>query len=483
MPQLKKLITLSLLPQWSINQPPIGIAYLTSYLRNGGYEVLQRDFSIEMYSRLPKEKKYICESLHHENYLDHDRFFSTFAPDVMPYIDEWASELALCESPILGFTVLSSNRVPTQLLIERIKKLSPEKIIIIGGPHCTRYEGGYAMATFPGVDYVVPDEGEEVLLEMLDVLTSGGGQHEMSQVKGVLFLRHDEVNQPSRLVSTTVNKGIVTFKDERVTDTGERALINDINSLPIPMFDDFNLSLYDEISLPILGSRGCIYKCTFCSETVLWKRFRFRTGRSIFAEFKLQYFLTGVKSYYVVDSLINGSIPELENLCDRLIAAKLPLYWGGKVSIRKEMTRELLQKMRLAGCRNLDYGIESGSPKIIRDMKKGFKLPTASQVLKDSAEVGIDVGIFMMVGFPTESAEDYQLSKDFIRDHKPFLHHVTAGYGFGVQPGSETYIEQEKYGIRWKNGEWFSDEVTPEIVKFRVQDFRSYCQEIGVLVT
>lgn len=431
-----------------------------------------------MYRNLPSEKKYICESLHHENYLDHDRFNSSFAPDVMPFIDEWAEEFANSDSPFLGFTVLSTNKITTLLLVEKIKKISPDKIIILGGPHCTRYEGGYELIASSDVDFVVPDEGEEVLLELLENIRSAGDNKEiLKNIKGLLFKCQDFKNLEPSVSQVKINKSINVLKDDRIIDTGERELIKQINDLPIPYFDGFKLDYYDRLTLPILGSRGCIYKCTFCSETVLWRRFRARTGENIFNEFKYNYEKSGIQSYYIVDSLINGNIKELEKMCDLLIKHDIKVYWGGKASIRKEMTKEILEKMYQAGCRNLDYGIESGSPKVIKDMKKGFEIPTAVRVLKESTDAGIEVGIFMMVGFPSESEEDYNLSKKFITENKTSIHHVTPGYGFGVQPGSDTYINPEKYGIKWNNGQWSSEFVSPEILNFRVQDFRVFCEQ------
>lgn len=482
MSAFKKEISLCFLPQWSINQPPIGIAYLTAYLKKYGFTVHQRDFSIEMYSRLPEDKKYICESMHHENFLNYKRYQETVEPIVHPFLEEWVQELVNSESPFLGFTILSSNVVTSLIVIKKIKKLAPHKIIIAGGPHCTRYEGGFNLIENYPIDYLVPDEGEEVLHELLEALCAGKNNDEIQKIPGILFKNK---NIPDDGVKTQVEviKGISIMKSNRVVDTGNRPLISQINDLPIPVFYDFKLNAYKQLTLPILGSRGCIYRCAFCSETVLWKRYRFRTGQNLFEEFKTQFEKTGSQSYYIVDSLINGNIKELVIMCDLIIESGLKVYWGGKASIRKEMTKEVLDKMYQAGCRNIDYGIESGSPKVLVDMRKGYKLPVATQVLKDSAEAGIQVGVFMMVGFPTEEEIDYQLSKDFLRDHKKWIHHVTPGYGFGVQPGSDTYINQEKYGIRWKDNYWYSDAVNPEILNFRVKDFRTYCTDIGLEVT
>lgn len=479
---MKREISLCFMPQWSINQPPIGIAYLTAYLQKFNFKVHQRDLSIELYSRLPENKKHICESFYHENFLDLERFNKSTAKDVMPYIEEWAKELANSSAPFIGFTILSSNKIPTVLIIKKIKQLAPHKIIIVGGPHCTRYEGGYDLIENEPIDYLVPDEGEEVLHELLEALCAGGSHDKIRTIPGILF-KNLEIPDDGVKTQIEVIKGISISKSNRIVDTGNRPLIEKINELPIPVFHDFKLKSYKHLTLPILGSRGCIFKCAFCSETVLWKRYRFRTGENLFKEFKTQFETTGAQGYYIVDSLINGNIKELEKMCDLIIENDLKVYWGGKASIRKEMTKELLVKMYQAGCRNIDYGIESGSPKVLVDMKKGYKIPTATEVLRYSAEAGIEVGIFMLVGFPTEDETDYQLSKDFLVNHKDWIHHVTPGYGFGIQPGSDTYINQEKYGIVWKDGNWFSKSTNPEIRNFRVHDFRKYCTDIGLTIT
>src|SRR5262249_28003891 len=129
------------------------------------------------------------------------------------------------------------------------------------------------------------------------------------------------------------------------------------------------------------------------------------------------------------------------------------------------------------------YGLESGSPKVVKDMRKGFDLPLASRVLRDSTEAGIDVGVFMLVGFPTESEEDYELSKKYLKEMETWLHHVTPGYGCGIQPGSELFYHQDKYGVYWKDGDWYSEHTTPEIRRRRVEEFRQYCATLDVEVT
>lgn len=474
---LKKEITLSLLPQWNVSQPPIGIAYLSAYLQKFDYKVHLRDFSIEMYHDLPAEKKSMCEGIHQQTYVYDSLYHSTFGPEIAPYLESWAQELARSSSPFLGFSVLKTNRITTAIVAARVKALAPEKIIILGGPQCTRYDGGYSLVLENYADFVVPDEGEEVLHELLECLVTYGFQIErIKKIPGLLFFPAENRVLP-RSESITTVQGMKILKDDRIVDTGERELIKSINDIPFPDFSDFKLTYYKSLTLPILGSRGCVYECSFCSETVLWKRFRYRSAEKIFLEMKVQIAVNRSNVFFIVDSLINGNMRELEKLCDLLIAARFKIIWGGKASIRREMSAALLKKMADAGCRYLYYGLESGSPTVVKDMKKGFDIPTAVRVIRETSEAGIHVSLFMMVGFPTETQADYQMSKDFITANRQYINHVAAGFGFGPQEGSDTYFHPEKYGMTInKDGTWYSRHITPEIMQERVNDFRNFCK-------
>lgn len=95
-------------------------------------------------------------------------------------------------------------------------------------------------------------------------------------------------------------------------------------------------------------------------------------------------------------------------MCDLIIKDKdLKIFWGGKATIRSEMTGTLLRKLYDAGNRSIVYGIESGSDKVLRDMRKVFSVDLAKRVIRETYEAGISVGIFWLIGFPTESEDDF----------------------------------------------------------------------------
>ncbi len=446
-------IILIMLPQWNISQPPLGIAYLTSFLRSKGFFVTQRDLSVELFHMLPEEKKHIMESAYHLNWIHN--FFESIYPEIRDTIDDWVDEIAQDDSQIIGFSVFSVNKVLALYMIKKIKEKNPEKIIIVGGPQVSRYEDDREITDNEFIDYIVTDEGEETLYELVSTIKNKG---DIRKVKGVIFKEQ--------------NKKI---------DTGERPFISSLDELFFPDIPDFPLEYYRDLSIPILSSRGCLYRCSFCSEWVFWKSFRYRTGNNVYNEFKHRVNELGKNSFYMVDSLINGNIKELRTLCDLIIEDKdLKIFWGGKASIRPEMAGDLLRKMYDAGNRSIVYGIESGSDKVLKDMKKAFTVELAKKVIRETCEAGIAVGIFWIIGFPTENESDFQKSIDFLNEIKDYVDVVTPGYGCGILKGSELYTDYRKYGITFKEDGWYSLNTNPNMRVERLKRFKEECNRIKI---
>lgn len=446
-------IYLLMLPQWNINQPPLGIAYLTSFLRTNGFSVVQRDLSIELFHRLPEEKRYIMESAHHLDWIHN--FFELIYPQIKDVIDEWINEIVSHNFGIIGFSIFTVNKALVLFMIKEIKQRSPDKIVIAGGPQVTRYEEDMDIINNEFIDFIVTDEGEQTLHDLLSILKNRG---DIRRVKGIMFREG--------------NKRI---------DTGERPLMASLDSLPFPTISDFPLEYYKDLSIPILSSRGCFYRCSFCSERAFWKSFRYRSGNNVYNEFKQQSGQLGKDSFYIVDSLINGNIKELEALCDLIIQdKKLKIFWGGKAAIRPEMTKALLRKMYDAGNRSIAYGLESGSEKVLKDMRKSFTVDLAKRVIKETKEAGIAVGIFWIVGFPTEDETDFQKSIDFLREVKDYVATVTPGYGCGILRGSELFSDYKRFGITHKEDGWYSLTTTPSIREERLKRFKEECVSLGI---
>lgn len=446
-------ILLVMLPQWNISQPPLGIAYLTSFLRSCGFLVTQRDLSAELFHRLPGDQKYIMESAHHLNWIHN--FFELIHPKIKDITDEWVDEIAKDDSQVVGFSIFSVNKALTLYMIKKIKEKIPEKIIVAGGPQVARHEGDTEIIDNEFIDYIVTDEGEETLYELVCAIKNKG---DIRKIKGVMLREGN-------------NK----------IDAGPRPLLKSLDALPFPAISDFPLEYYKDLAIPILSSRGCLYRCSFCSERFFWKFFRNRTGNNVYNEFKYQFDRLGRNSFYMVDSLINGNITELEILCDLIIKDKdLRIFWGGKATIRPEMRRALLTKMYDAGNRSIVYGLESGSDKVLKDMRKAFNVELAKRVIRETYESGIAVGIFWIIGFPTENESDFQKSINFLNEIKDYVDTVTPGYGCGILKGSELFTDHKRYGITFKEDGWYSLSTNPGIREERLKRFKEECISLGI---
>ena len=454
--QRKQKILLAQLPQWSIDQPPLGIAFLAAYLRKYDYEVILKDFNIQLFAELPGEKKTILEANCHLNWIGEQAYFDKIHNEIDLFLKQWADEIISSDAEVIGFTVLETNQLPVLQVARHIKEKASKKIIIVGGPQVSRNIAAIDFAKKDFIDFVVPGEGEAVLKNLLDTLYS---DRDPLAVKGVIFKKGGEI-----------------------IDTGKAEFIDDLNKLPFPAIEDFPFAFYHSPVIPLMGSRGCIYRCAFCGERPFWEHYRYRTAENIFEEMKSRHDRFGPRYLYLVDSLINGKPCELERLCDLLIAHNLEITWGGKASIRKEMDRNLLIKMRRAGCVNIQYGLESASDSVLKDMNKAHDTALSSKVIKETAEAGIKVQIFWLIGFPTEKDTDFEESMDFLNTYKTYIDGVTPGYGCGLLPGSELFANQKKYGIYWKGGEWYSAATSPHIRSQRVNIFKDFCKSLNIRV-
>ncbi len=165
------------------------------------------------------------------------------------------------------------------------------------------------------IDYIVLGEGESTFLEII---------HNMSK------------NQEKEVL------GAIKVKDSTFIYPGDRNKIFNMNTLLLPDFSDFNMSLYDFI--PINTSRGCIKRCVFCKESKYWKFYHSMSPEKIFSEIKTLKEKHKISNFRFTDSLVNASIKNLELLCDFLINSSLNIKWRGYARLDPMMDRKLLKK-------------------------------------------------------------------------------------------------------------------------------------------
>lgn len=356
---------LDLASPWYMEQPlmpPLGLAFLAGILRKHGYDVHIIDNTVEKNS--PAELS---------NVVGRESF---------------------C---LIGISCLSANYQST-IAIAKYLKHTLRVPIIIGGPHATVLP---ETLQFPYIDYICIGEGELTLLELCHTLTTGKC---VETVKGLRFNASGEW-----------------------IDTGRRALMTDLDSLPHPARDLLPIFKYrnsaDEISTsPVLSmntSRGCPFDCTFCSVQSIWGR----RSRTFSAEWILEDIDEVVKTYhaqglYFYEDNFTLLPKRVDTLCDELIRRDYPLKWACEGRIGS-LALPLLKKMKKAGCETIKFGIESGSQRILDVIQKGITLREIRETRALCRKAGIKFACFILLGIPSETDEDRQMTLEFVRELQP----------------------------------------------------------------
>jgi radical SAM superfamily enzyme YgiQ (UPF0313 family) len=206
--------------------------------------------------------------------------------------------------------------------------------------------------------------------------------------------------------------------------TGRRERLMDLNKIPIPDYSDFEMEYYRE--LPIEFSRGCSFRCTFCDavfeETgALMVYQKFRSGQRMFDEIYKLFNKYNLEEFiFVDDSFVcsRGSRDALLDFCDLLIEHKMKIRWRVYgVRITQFLSEDDIDRLVEAGLREIRIGLESGSPAVREDMgKEPSNKITDNYInafLKYSPEV--QVNFFMMYNYPSESAQNFQETIDWIK--------------------------------------------------------------------
>lgn len=390
-------------PLWAYNLPPLGIAYLAGALRHEEMTVRVQEFNRGFFLRMKEDIQYLYRQMdtgtlgllgeYPEWHFNFSRI-ETLSPEKLAPLQktlakktsQWGKRLAKWGKYIC-FSVHNTSLAFAQILAQEIRRKNPKQIIIFGGPEIDRHH--YNLLEKGAVDYFIQGEGEEALVRLLLELEAG---------------------KPP-----TPYRGLTFYQEGQLIEGHGNTGQSDINRLSFPDFSDFFLPDYNyPAALPMLSSRSCVARCTFCAEPGYWGAFRQREPEHVLEEMAHHYKKYKIRIYYFCDSLINGSVPWMVRLAEQIAASPLDIYWGGNSRISYRMDPEALEKLQKGGLRFLYFGIESGSQEILNKMKKGVLKKTMRQVLKDTHDAGIWVHTYWILGFPGETSEHVIETAEFL---------------------------------------------------------------------
>ncbi|OGW25946.1 MAG: hypothetical protein A2X59_12330 [Nitrospirae bacterium GWC2_42_7] len=279
------------------------------------------------------------------------------------------------------------------------RKVSTDILTVMGGPHpsCTVEETLHCK----DLDVVVIGEGEESFPQV--VASHIGGSKDFSDIEGCAFKndKHEIVLSPPR------------------------EMIKDLDSLPFPALDMMPIELYfkkrsnfgvlqkNSRSLPIIASRGCPSNCTFC-QRFLGKKFRVRSAENIVDELVYMKNKFNVTEFNFLDDNFTLHKRRVLEVCDLIHKKGLKITFRFPNGVREDfLDEDILRALKSVGCYHLDFGIESGSQKVLDLMKKGKKIEKIAEKVHLCKKNGFKLSASFLFGTPGETLGDMEESIRF----------------------------------------------------------------------
>jgi len=328
--------------------------------------------------------------------------------------------LAENEADVVGISCMTFLLSDALEVCRLAKEINPRTHVIIGGTHPTIYP--LEMLSQPFVDSVVFGEGEITFAEFLDALSQNKS---LSEIKG---LGYKENGEP---ILNPIRK-----------------FISDLDSLPfpdrslVPQDKYYNLlGKGKEIMTGLLTSRGCPHNCTFCTKKD-GRVCRMRSSENVIQEIE-ECVSRGITDFDIIDDTFTVNRKRLLEIVDQIIKKRMKITMDLRARV-DQVDQEMLDRLAQAGCNRIRFGVESGNPAVLKNLKKGITLDQVRKAFRMTKKSGIMSFAYFMLGSPGEGekeiGESIKLAKEIDPDFVQFL--VTTPF-----PATELYGEGLEKGI------------------------------------
>lgn len=358
---------------------------------------------------------------------------------------------------VVGISAMTPQIEEAWNIAEQIKQVLPLTTIVLGGVHPTTLPLESLSRDY--IDIVVLGEGEITMKELCLAIRD---KTPLLDVKGIIYKE----------------------KIGHIIGTKPRELIENLDTLPFPareLFDfpkSYSPGYYRKLPCAtILTSRGCPGRCTFCNKSIFGNKFRMRSAKSVVYEMAHLIVDYGIKEFHISDDNFSTDKNRALEICERIICAKLNTTWACSNGIRVDfVTQELLDKMKQSGCYRVAFGIESGSPEILRNINKNITLEKVENAVKMAKKAGIVTVGFFMVGNYGETDKTIHETIKFIKkiglDYTQFT--IATPY-----PGTELAKQVEGRGCvfanRWSDFNTYTGSVFEwdNLPKWKIDQFQA----------
>lgn len=384
------------------SQFPLNIAGIAAILINNGYKVDIWDFDVEQFSE-----------------------------------NSFVKRLKVFNPAVVGISCYTPTIINGHKIASIVKKCMPDVLTVVGGPHVSALPKE-TLKEFDKFDIGVIGEGEETMLELMNKLAGGYIGENIA--------------------------GIVYRKEGACYVTINRHPIKDFDKLPLPARQLLNLNLYKGQShrgfsrnflriTEIMTSRGCPNRCIFCaSDIVMSDNVRFKSSNSVKYEigecvdrYRFNHFTVSDDTFTLVED-------RLYEICDEFARRKVTWNCNGRVW---PISKKMLLYMAKSGCIGITFGVESGSPRILKLIRKNITIEQIANAFRWSEESGIRlVEADIIIGsHPSETKEDINMTKGLLRKISPDIIMVSVAVPY---PGTELYNIMKKDGHIFCGNRWDS---------------------------
>ncbi|MCK5434488.1 MAG: cobalamin-dependent protein, partial [Dehalococcoidales bacterium] len=343
------------------SQPPVGLALIAAVLEREGYQVAVLDANA---LKLQPEA-------------------------VVPLVSD---------ADVIGLTAITPTINTAIAIARQLKKAYPALPIVLGGAHATLLSEE-TLATAPEIDIIVRGEGEQTIIDLLSALEN---KEPLDNIPGISYRKYGEVvSNPTR------------YKN-----------IN-LDSLPFLAYHLLPWRRYKPHpphgrALPfaaIITSRGCPYRCSYCSKPIFGNKFRGQSPERVVEEVAYHKRKFGIKEFAFYDDVFTLDKRRAQAIADEIIKRGLKIHWTCETRVNL-VDKDLLRHIKQAGCYAIAYGIESASQEILDTLNKDITLDQAEEAVRLSQEVGLQTIGYFMIGSPGESPETIRQTIDLAKKLK-----------------------------------------------------------------
>lgn len=387
---------------------PLGLASMAAVLEQDGHEVLVYDAEHSPDARS-------------QTWIEASRNFAAYPAalkdDGHAVWSEIRSVLGEFDPDVAGISMLSVKTPSARKVAAICKQVKPGVPVVVGADHPTVFPE--AALNDPHIDIVVRGEGERTLADLLRALEDGA---DLGGVGGIVFKENGGFRHAP-----------------------PRALIRDLDSLPFPGIRNLlRPDTYRPLDFgAIMGSRGCPYPCTFCGVQAIWsRRVRYRSVGNVLSEIHWLHDTWKTDFFSFRDASFTLDRNRVTGICNRILADGLKIGW--ECTTRADLLDgEMWGLLKRSGCANIRLGVESGSEKILRSMKKNIDLDAIRKAAALLNRNGAYWSAYFLFGTPHETRETIRETMAFIEEIDPPF---TTMARYAPIPGTEMYQELEKVG-------------------------------------